>query len=78
MKVHLWSELGFYAPGRQSRFEFRLERPMPAKEVFRLLGVPVADVAVFGVNGVVERMDDPAVILTDKDRIDAFPNSSGG
>lgn len=78
MRVHLWGELGFYGPGRRSRFEVTLERPMPLAEALALLGVPVADIDVAGVNGEVVRVDDPAVLVTDADRIDCFPPTSGG
>ena len=51
MKVHLWGELGFYGPGKQGRFEFRIDHEMPVSDALRLIGVPVADVAVLGLNG---------------------------
>lgn len=78
MKVHLWGELGFYGPGRNGRFDHPLSRPMPVADALREIGVPVADVAVCGVNGVVVRLEDPAVVVTDADRIDCFPPTSGG
>jgi hypothetical protein len=78
VKVHLWGELGFYGPGREGRFEFHLERAMPVAEALAAMGVPVADVAVCGVNGVVVRPEDPTVVVTDEDRIDCFPPTSGG
>ncbi len=78
MKVHLWGELGFYGPGRKARFEHRLSRPMPVADALREIGVPIADIAVCGVNGVVVRPEDPQVVVTDEDRIDCFPPTSGG
>jgi hypothetical protein len=78
VKVHLSGELAFYGPGKRGKFDFPLEQPMPVAEALRLMGVPWADVAVLGVNGVAERVDDPAVIVTDRDRIDCYPPTSGG
>ena len=78
MRVHLWGELGFYGPERQSRFEFHLEREVPLTEALRLIGVPEADVAVTGLNGAVVRLDDRSLAVTDADRLDLFPPTSGG
>lgn len=78
MRVHLWGELGFYGPGRRGKFEYGLERPMPLTEALDLIGVPVADIAVLGLNGEVVRVDEPGLVVTDADRIDCFPPSSGG
>lgn len=78
MKVHLWGELGFYGPGRQGKFEVRLEQPMPLVEALREIGVPAADVAVLGLNGEVVHLDEPGLTVTDADRIDCFPPTSGG
>jgi sulfur carrier protein ThiS len=78
VKVHLWGELGFYGPGRNSTFEFPLDRPMPLVEALALIGVPTADIAVLGLNGDVVRVDQPDLIVSDADRIDCFPPTSGG
>jgi sulfur carrier protein ThiS len=78
MKVHLWGELAFYGPGREARFEIRLEHPTPLSEALRLVGVPAAEVAVAGLNGEVVRLDDASLVLVDEDRLDLFPPSSGG
>ncbi len=78
MKVRLWGELGFYGPERKGRFEVRLDHPMPVADALATIGVPVADVAVCGVNGVVVRVEDRSVVVTDADRIDCFPPTSGG
>jgi hypothetical protein len=78
VKVHLWGELGFYGPGKRARFEILIDHEMPISDALRLIGVPEADVAVFGLNGVVVRLGDPAIIVTDDDRIDCFPPTSGG
>lgn len=78
MKVHLWGELGFYGPGKRGRFEFPISHEMPVSDALRLIGVPSADVAVLGRNGVVVRLDDPTITVADQDRIDCFPPTSGG
>jgi hypothetical protein len=78
VRVHLWGELGFYGPGKQSRFEFPISDEMPVSVALRLIGVPEADIAVFGLNGVVVRLGDPSVTVADQDRIDCFPGTSGG
>ena len=78
MKVHLSGELAFYGPGKRSKFEFAIDRPLPVAEALRLMGVPAADVAVLSVNGVAERVDDPLVIVTNQARIDCYPPTSGG
>ena len=78
MRVHLWGELGFYGPGRRGRFELPLERPMPLVDALAMIGVPVADIAVLGVNGEVVRVEEPGLTVTDADRIDCFPPTSGG
>jgi hypothetical protein len=78
VKVHLWGELGFYGPGRLGTFEVRLEQPMPLADALVLIGVPVADITVLALNGEVVRVDDPGLVVTDADRIDGFPPTSGG
>ena len=78
MKVHLWGELGYYGPGRQGRFELRLDREMPLLDALLLLGVPAADVAVCGLDGEVVRLEDPTLVVTDDARLDLFPPTSGG
>jgi len=78
VRVHLWGELGFYGPGKRGRFEFPIAREMPVSDTLRLIGVPEADVAVFGLNGTVVRLDDPTITVADGDRIDCFPPTSGG
>lgn len=78
MKVHLWGELGFYGPGRRGRFEVPLGGVVPLREAIRRTGVPVAEIAVLGLNGDVVRLDDPGRTVGDDDRIDLFPATSGG
>jgi sulfur carrier protein ThiS len=78
VKVHLWGELGFYGPERRSRFEVRIEGVLPLAEVLRLIGVPEAEVAVCGLNGEVVRLGDPSLTVSDDDRLDLFPATSGG
>jgi sulfur carrier protein ThiS len=78
VKVHLWGELGFYGPDRRSRFEVRLVDELPLAEALRLLGVPEADVAVVGLNGEVVRIGDRSLTVSDGDRLDLFPATSGG
>jgi hypothetical protein len=78
VRVHLWGELGFYGPERRSRFEVPIQREMPLVEALRLMGVPAADVAVTGLNGEVVRLGDPGLTVTDADRLDLFPPTSGG
>lgn len=78
MKVHLWGELGFYGPGRRSRFDVSVEGTVPLQELLRRLGVPAADVAVCGLNGEVVQLGDPTLTVSDTDRLDLFPATSGG
>jgi len=78
VKVHLWGELGFYGPERRSRFEVRLDGELPLADALRLLGVPEADVAVLGLNGEVVRLGDQSLTVSDDDRLDLFPATSGG
>lgn len=78
MKVHLWGELGFYGPAKRARFEVPLEGNQPILEVLRRIGVPWSDVGVAGLNGEVVRLDEPDLTVSDGDRLDLFPPSSGG
>lgn len=78
MKVHLWGELAYYGPERKGRFELRLDGPTPLLDTLALMGVPAGDVAVCGLNGEVVRVDDRTIVVTDADRIDLFPPTSGG
>jgi molybdopterin converting factor small subunit len=78
VRVHLWGELGFYGPERRGRFEVRLEREMPLIEALRLTGVPEAEIAITALNAEVVRLDDRSLTVTDADRLDLFPPTSGG
>jgi sulfur carrier protein ThiS len=78
LKVHLWGDLGFYGPGRQSRFEVRIDRELPISDALRVIGVPEADVAVIALNREVVRLGDPTLTVADGDRIDCFPPVNGG
>jgi len=78
VRVHLWGELGFYGPERRGRFEVHLEKEVSLREALRLAGVPEAEIAVTGLNGEVVRLDDPSLSVTDADRLDLFPPTSGG
>jgi molybdopterin converting factor small subunit len=78
VRVHCWGELGFYGPGRQGRFEVQLDRDLPLGEVLRKIGVPEAEIAVVGLSGEVVRLGDPSITVSDDDRLDLFPPSSGG
>ena len=78
MRVHLWGELGFYGPGRRGKFEIQLEQPMPLVEALKLIDVHLPDVAVLALKGDVVRADEPGLTVTDADRIDCFPPTSGG
>jgi hypothetical protein len=78
VKVHLSGELAFYGPGQRSTFEFPIDRAMHIADALRLIGVPSADVAVLSVNGVAERADNPAVIVTNDATVDCYPPTSGG
>ncbi len=78
MKVHLSGELAFYGPGKRGKFEFPIAHAMPVAEALRLMGIPAADVAVLAVNGVAERVDNAAVIVTNGDVIACYPPTSGG
>jgi hypothetical protein len=35
-------------------------------------------VAVLGLNGEVVQLDDPTIVVADRDRIDCYPATSGG
>ncbi len=78
MQVRLHGSLGFYGPDRRERFEVALGRELTIGDAVRLVGVPLAEIAVAGLNGEVVRLDDPAITVSDEDRLDLFPPSSGG
>jgi molybdopterin converting factor small subunit len=78
MRIHLWGELGFYGPGRRGRFEAAVEGEEPLLVFLARIGVPAAEVAVAGLNGEVVRLEDPSLTVSDGDRLDLFPPSSGG
>lgn len=78
MRVHLAGELGFYGPGRRSRFEIPIEGEVSLREALRRIGVPEAEIAVCGLNGEVVRVGDASLTVGDEDRLDLFPASSGG
>jgi hypothetical protein len=78
VKVHLWGHLAFYGPQRRGCFEVRIENTMPLDAALRLVGVPKGDIAATALNGVAVRPDQPAPTVTDQDRLDLFPPTSGG
>ena len=49
-----------------------------AKDLLSLTISGVADVAVLGLNGEVVRVGEPGLTVTDADRIDCYPPTSGG
>ncbi len=51
---------------------------MPFVEALRLIGVPVADITVLGLNGEVVGVDEPGLTVNDAGRIDCFPPTSEG
>jgi hypothetical protein len=78
VRVHLWGELGFYGPERRGRLEVRIEGEVSLRDALQLIGVPEADVAVCGLNGTVVRLGDPSLTVSDDDRLDLYPATSGG
>ena len=76
MEVHLGGHLGFYGPGRRSRFEVHLDAQMTLLELIRELGIPEAEIDLAAVNLAIVSLHGARV--GDADRLDLYPPMGGG
>ncbi|HEY4944741.1 MAG TPA: MoaD/ThiS family protein [Candidatus Limnocylindrales bacterium] len=76
MEVHLGGHLGFYGPGRRSRFKVHLDAETTLLELIRELGVPEAEIDLAAVNLAIVSLHEARV--GDADRLDLYPPMGGG
>jgi sulfur carrier protein ThiS len=76
MEVHLGGHLGFYGPGRRSRFEMHIDAETTLLDLIRALGVPEAEIDLAAVNLAIVSLHEARV--GDADRVDLYPPMGGG
>ena len=77
MKLHLGGHLSWYDPHKRAWVELKLSAPTTLGEVLKMLGVPMAEIAVGAVNGAaIFSFEDVRVV--DGDRVELYPPIGGG
>jgi sulfur carrier protein ThiS len=68
--------LSWYHPVKQTWIEIPLTAPRPLLELLEELGIPVAEVVLFVVNG--EMVNPAETIIHDEDKVALYPPVGGG
>ena len=76
MKLHLGSYLSWYVPDQPSRLEIKLAKSVPLMELVERLQLPVAEIAIAAVNGVLVSLTD--AVVSDEDHVELHPPVGGG
>lgn len=76
VQISVGGTLEFYTPGRQRKFEIEVGEGLPVSEIARLLGLPLAEVALVSLNGNVE--EDRSVLVREGDELKLFSATDGG
>jgi len=76
MKIYLGGQLSFHLPGFPRQVEVPLEEPTRLSEVLADLGIPIAEVYLFAVNG--ELVDPLVALVTQDDEVKLYPPVNGG
>jgi len=76
MHLHLAGHLAWYDAQKRSRLIIQLAEPVGLSDLLRDLGIPIAEIAVATVNGVVVELETARVSNTD--RVELFPPVGGG
>ncbi len=76
MHLHLAGHLAWYDTQKRSRLIIQLAEPVGLSDLLRDLGIPIAEIAVATVNGVVVELETARVSNTD--RVELFPPVGGG
>ena len=76
MKINIGGQLSFYLPGFPRQLEVPLEEPTRLCEVLANLGIPVAEVYLFVVNG--ELVDPQIALVAPVDEVKLYPPVNGG
>lgn len=76
MKLHLGGYLGWYAPQRRSSVDIPLAAPARLLDVVKQLGIPLAEVSLASINGIMVSMGDTRV--SDSDEVELHPPLAGG
>ena len=76
MKLHLGGYLSWYEPQRRSWLDIPLAEPAQLLDVVTRLGIPLAEVSLASINGVMVSMSDTRV--SDSDEVELHPPLAGG
>ena len=76
MKLHLGGYLSWYEPQRRSWLDITLAEPARLLDVVARLGIPLAEVSLASINGVMVSMSDTRV--SDSDEVELHPPLAGG
>jgi len=76
MHLHLGGELSWYLPDKRAWVNVSLTEPTPLLELLKELGIPVAEVLLFVVNG--EMVNPAEAIIRNEDKVALYPPVGGG
>ncbi|MFA7280150.1 MAG: MoaD/ThiS family protein [Sterolibacterium sp.] len=76
MELHLGSYLSWYIPQRSSRMAIKLDKPVSLMELVAGLKIPVEEIALAAVNGVLVAL--PDTFVSDEDQVELHPPNGGG
>jgi sulfur carrier protein ThiS len=76
MKLYAGGFLTFYTPGQQPEIEHPLAEAVKLDEILADIGIPVGEVQLTVLNGVI--VDLHQAIVRDQDMVKVFPGVDGG
>ncbi len=76
MHLHLGGHLSWYDPAKRSRLEISLPQPVLLNDLIVTLGLPIAEIAIFVVNG--QGASPTETLILDSDHVELFPPVGGG
>ena len=76
MELHLGSYLSWYIPQRSSQMAIKLDKPISLVELVTNLKLPIEEIAIAAVNGILVSL--PDTLVYDEDHVELHPPNGGG
>jgi sulfur carrier protein ThiS len=76
LKLHLGGHLSFYEPRRRAWVELALATPQRLDDLLADLRIPVTEVALVVINGMLAQEDKP--LISNDDQVELYPPMGGG